>query len=181
MWPKFNCKIVLAGLAAVKCGINARAENIPPRASLFPEDSYEEMQLTLSTVAAAVALAGAGTTVAQCPDYTTYAQTPQGNPSSGPLGLPYMRPDPVCRTFNSTAVEKVITDMKARLKDPDLARLFENTFPNTLDTTVKYFNATESLAFIITGDITAPIRHGVPVLRLVPAPPESGLAPSHNA
>ncbi|CAK5269074.1 unnamed protein product [Mycena citricolor] len=45
--------------------------------------------------------------------------------------------------------------MKARIKDPDLARLFENTFPNTLDTTVKYFNATENLAFIITGDITA--------------------------
>ena len=37
--------------------------------------------------------------------------------------------------------QKVITDMKARQKDPDLARLFENTFPNTLDTTVKYFNA----------------------------------------
>ncbi|KAJ6488892.1 Six-hairpin glycosidase-like protein [Mycena sanguinolenta] len=113
------------------------------------------MQLRLSTVAAAVALAGAGAAVAQCPDYTTYSQTPQGNPSSGPLALPYMRPDPACRTFNSTAVEKVITDMKARLKDPDLARLFENTFPNTLDTTVKYFNATENLAFIITGDITA--------------------------
>lgn len=62
-----------------------------------------------------------------------------------------MRPAPECRTFTSTAVEvrlcgllqhiiltyharlqKVITDMKARLKDPDLARLFENTFPNTL-------------------------------------------------
>jgi meiotically up-regulated gene 157 (Mug157) protein len=41
--------------------------------------------------------------------------------------------------------------MKARLKDPDIARLFENTFPNTLDTTVKYFNATQNLAFIITG------------------------------
>jgi hypothetical protein len=46
--------------------------------------------------------------------------------------------------------------MKSQLKDPDLARLFENTFPNTLgmaldkflllvansetDTTVKYYN-----------------------------------------
>ncbi|KAJ7266601.1 Six-hairpin glycosidase-like protein [Mycena rebaudengoi] len=92
---------------------------------------------------------------AACPDYSQYSGSPQGTPSTGPLGLPYMRPDPACRTFNSTAVEKVITDMKARLKDPDLARLFENTFPNTLDTTVKYFNPTENLAFIITGDITA--------------------------
>ena len=57
--------------------------------------------------------------------------------------------------------------MKARLKDPDLARLFENTFPNTLgessspyhwqnahvssDTTVRYYNKDENLAFIITG------------------------------
>jgi hypothetical protein len=41
--------------------------------------------------------------------------------------------------------------MKARLKDPDVARLFENTFPNTLDTTVKYFNPENNLAFIITG------------------------------
>jgi meiotically up-regulated gene 157 (Mug157) protein len=44
--------------------------------------------------------------------------------------------------------------MKARLKDPDIARLFENTFPNTLDTTVKYFNATQNLAFIITGCVS---------------------------
>jgi hypothetical protein len=31
-------------------------------------------------------------------------------------------------------IQTVILDMKARLKDPDLARLFENTFPNTLGT-----------------------------------------------
>ncbi|KAJ6467644.1 Six-hairpin glycosidase-like protein [Mycena vitilis] len=109
------------------------------------------MKLTLSTVVLAVALAGGAE--AACSDYTTYSQKAQGNPSSGPLALPYMRPE--CRTFNSTAVEKVITDMKSRLKDPDMARLFENTFPNTLDTTVKYFNAQQNLAFIITGDITA--------------------------
>ncbi|THV03293.1 hypothetical protein K435DRAFT_292465 [Dendrothele bispora CBS 962.96] len=93
--------------------------------------------------------------LAQCPDYTTFAQSPQGTPSNGTLGLPSMRPSPECRTFNSTSVERVITDMKARLKDPDVARLFENTFPNTLDTTVRYYNKTENLAFIITGDITA--------------------------
>ncbi|KZV69245.1 glycoside hydrolase family 125 protein [Peniophora sp. CONT] len=91
----------------------------------------------------------------ECPDYTTYAESPQGNASTGPLGLPYMRPSPECRTFNSSAVEQVIEDMKARIKDPDLARLFENTFPNTLDTTIKYFDPDANLAFIITGDITA--------------------------
>ncbi|PNY26290.1 Uncharacterized protein TCAP_03782 [Tolypocladium capitatum] len=41
--------------------------------------------------------------------------------------------------------------MKARLRDPDLARLFENTFPSTLDTTVKYFDPDANLAFIVTG------------------------------
>ncbi|EKM77647.1 hypothetical protein AGABI1DRAFT_122020 [Agaricus bisporus var. burnettii JB137-S8] len=92
---------------------------------------------------------------AQCPDYTGYSQEPQGDPSNGPLGLPFMRPAPACRTFNSTAVEKVISDMKTLLKDPDIARLFENTFPNTLDTTVRYYSQEENLAFIITGDITA--------------------------
>ncbi|KAL4724460.1 hypothetical protein ACLX1H_009076 [Fusarium chlamydosporum] len=41
--------------------------------------------------------------------------------------------------------------MKKRIKNPDLARLFENAFPSTLDTTVKYFDAKENLAFIVTG------------------------------
>ena len=41
--------------------------------------------------------------------------------------------------------------MQARLKDPDLAQMFANTFPSTLDTTVKYFDPDLNLAFIITG------------------------------
>lgn len=45
----------------------------------------------------------------------------------------------------------MISDLKSQLKDPDLARLFENTFPSTLDTTVKYFDPAQNLAFIITG------------------------------
>ena len=68
--------------------------------------------------------------------------------------------------------------MKARLKDPDIARLFENTFPNTLgknssphwsrsvfsiirsspsslDTTVKYFNAVRvATRFYLLSSIT---------------------------
>ncbi|KAJ4472289.1 Six-hairpin glycosidase-like protein [Lentinula aciculospora] len=108
-----------------------------------------------SVVLTGVLLGSSSAVQSQCPDFTTYSASPQGNPSNGTLGLPFMRPDPACRTFNSTAVEKVIEDMKGRLKDPDVARLFENTFPNTLDTTVRYYNQTENLAFIITGDITA--------------------------
>lgn len=49
--------------------------------------------------------------------------------SEGPLELPYQRPHPKCRTFHSDAIEKVIDDVVSRMKDPDLARLFENTFP----------------------------------------------------
>ncbi|TFK76098.1 hypothetical protein BDN72DRAFT_756746 [Pluteus cervinus] len=92
---------------------------------------------------------------ADCPSFNDWSRQARGSPSLGPLKLPYMRPDPACRTFNSSAVEKVITDMKGLIKDPDIARLFENTFPNTLDTTVKYFSKDKNLAFIITGDITA--------------------------
>ncbi|KZP24643.1 glycoside hydrolase family 125 protein [Athelia psychrophila] len=111
------------------------------------------MKLTVGSIGVGLVLGG--TAHAQCPDYATYAGTPQGNASTGPLALPYMRPAPACRTFNSSVVEQVIANVTSRMKDPDLARLFENTFPNTLDTTVKYYNQSENLAFIITGDITA--------------------------
>ncbi|KAJ3543095.1 hypothetical protein NM208_g3760 [Fusarium decemcellulare] len=90
-----------------------------------------------------------------CPDYVDYSQKPHAPFSSGKLKLSFMRPKEECRTFKSPAVEKVIKDIKARVKDPDLGRLFENTFPSTLDTTVKYFDKGENLAFIVTGDITA--------------------------
>lgn len=42
---------------------------------------------------------------ANCPDYTTFSSSPQGNPSTGPLKLPFMRPSAECRTFTSSAVE----------------------------------------------------------------------------
>ncbi|KAG6010039.1 hypothetical protein E4U21_000481 [Claviceps maximensis] len=97
----------------------------------------------------------ASRTPSSCPEYSEYSRQAHAPYSDGPLKLPFMRPSEECRTFKSPAVEKVIEDIKARVKDPDLARLFENTFPSTLDTTVKYFDPKANLAFIVTGDITA--------------------------
>ncbi|GHV62183.1 hypothetical protein FACS1894195_3830 [Bacteroidia bacterium] len=46
--------------------------------------------------------------------------------------------------------------MKSKLKDPKLAWMFENCFPNTLDTTVNFkMNGTRPDTFVITGDIDA--------------------------
>jgi meiotically up-regulated gene 157 (Mug157) protein len=60
------------------------------------------------------------------------------------------------RKFVSPAIEQVITQTKKKLKDKPLAVLFENCFPNTLDTTVttSMINGKPD-TFIITGDIDA--------------------------
>ena len=91
--------------------------------------------------------------------------------SKGPLALPYQRPSPHCRTFTSPSVEEVIEKITERMVDKDLARIFENAFPNTLDTTVRWHvdgtgkrsqykhhqdGAWEGVqSFIVTGDINA--------------------------
>ena len=58
--------------------------------------------------------------------------------------------------FSSDAVEAKIQQVKARLTDPELAWLFENCYPNTLDTTVRYGTLDgKPDTFVITGDIDA--------------------------
>ena len=73
-------------------------------------------------------------------------------------GVSYVskRPAPEKRNFTSAAVEKVIQQTKAKLKDPKLAWMFENCFPNTLDTTVRFKTRNgKPDTFVITGDIDA--------------------------
>ncbi len=60
------------------------------------------------------------------------------------------------RKFRSRSVEELIDQVSRQIADPEMAALFRNCFPNTLDTTV------ESLTFqgkpdtvVITGDIPA--------------------------
>ncbi len=66
------------------------------------------------------------------------------------------RPEKAKRNFNSSAIEKEIRRIKELIKDPELKWLFENCFPNTLDTTVEYeeINGVPD-TFVITGDIHA--------------------------
>ncbi|TVY14830.1 Meiotically up-regulated gene 157 protein [Lachnellula arida] len=114
--------------------------------------------IILGLVAAALVIAPSAR--AQCPDYLDYSQQKHQPYSSGKYQLSYMRPDPACRTFNSSIVEDTIKDMESVIKDPDLYRLFQNSFPNSLDTAVKWKgvaanNSNEELTFLITGDINA--------------------------
>ena len=62
------------------------------------------------------------------------------------------------RLFFSETIEKKIKEVKKKLKDaPYLAWMFENCFPNTLDTTVHYSVTEdgEDDTFVYTGDIHA--------------------------
>lgn len=68
------------------------------------------------------------------------------------------RPVEADRLFRSEVLEKYIKDVKKKLKDtPYLAWMFENCYPNTLDTTVHYMEDEqgEPDTFVYTGDIHA--------------------------
>lgn len=73
-----------------------------------------------------------------CPKYNTVAVLKNKPSSEGKYALPYQRPEKRCRTFAVREVDATIEEMKNEIEDPDLFRLFENTFPNTLDTTISW-------------------------------------------
>ena len=66
------------------------------------------------------------------------------------------RPPLKDRKFVSSAVEAKIAEVKAAIKDKELAWMFENCYPNTLDTTVEIGERNgKQDSFVITGDIEA--------------------------
>jgi meiotically up-regulated gene 157 (Mug157) protein len=70
--------------------------------------------------------------------------------------LTSQRPPPDQRKFVSESVEATIQDVKRDIVDPELAWMFENCYPNTLDTTVRFSTIDgRPDGFVITGDIPA--------------------------
>jgi uncharacterized protein len=70
--------------------------------------------------------------------------------------FPSRRPAPADRKFTSPAVEAKIAEVRGAIRDPEMAWLFENCFPNTLDTTVRTGELDgKPDTFVITGDIDA--------------------------
>jgi len=71
-------------------------------------------------------------------------------------GFAGKRPSGEKRTYISKAVEEELALIKNEIADAEIAWLFENCYPNTLDTTVKFsLKGEEPDTFIITGDINA--------------------------
>lgn len=70
--------------------------------------------------------------------------------------FPVVRTPRAKRKFHSEAVERTIAEVKSSIGNKELAWLFENCFPNTLDTTVDYaMTGGKPDTYIITGDIDA--------------------------
>ena len=68
------------------------------------------------------------------------------------------RPAPKKRLFKSKAVDQKIAEVKKMLKNEKLAWMFENCFPNTIDTTVHFRKDKtdgKNDTFVYTGDIHA--------------------------
>ena len=70
--------------------------------------------------------------------------------------FPLVRTPESERKFKSPAVEKLITEIKNNIGNKEITWLFENCFPNTLDTTVDFeIIKGKPDTFVITGDIDA--------------------------
>jgi len=75
------------------------------------------------------------------------------NPS---LYFPTVRTAVADRKFTSPAVENLIIKFRSKVSSQELAWLFENCFPNTLDTTVDFsMTGDKPDTYVITGDIDA--------------------------
>ena len=110
------------------------------------------IKITLSLALGMTPAAIAASAVQECPADMVAAVANTGSRYSNTR-----RPAESDRLFRSEAVEAQIKRVKKLLKNPKLAWMFENCFPNTLDTTVHYRKDEngKNETFVYTGDIHA--------------------------
>jgi len=77
-------------------------------------------------------------------------------PSFANTEFPVVRVPVARRKFSSKAIEAAIREFQSSVKDKELGWLFNNCFPNTLDTTVTFTTQQgKPDTYVITGDIDA--------------------------
>ena len=87
----------------------------------------------------------ASTAGQKCQSYASYSQSRHQPFSTGAYELAYQRPEPACRTFNSSLVEDAIDRIRDQTTDPDLFRLFDVVWaltrggPGTMTETVSIY------------------------------------------
>jgi hypothetical protein len=83
--------------------------------------------------------------------------SPNMNPPPAPAtDFSSRRPPANQRTFTSPAVEARLSEVSAKIPQPELRWLFANCYPNTLDTTITFRGGPGGEdTFVITGDIPA--------------------------
>ncbi|HEX8548529.1 MAG TPA: glycoside hydrolase family 125 protein [Cytophagaceae bacterium] len=87
---------------------------------------------------------------------STIAVSAIGSKSWAAEAFTSMRPPVAKRKFVSKAVETTISNVKKKIADKELAWMFENCYPNTLDTTVNFYETGgKPQTYVITGDIDA--------------------------
>src|SRR6476661_3785704 len=75
---------------------------------------------------------------------------------AAPPDFPVVRVAENQRHFKSKAIDQAIRDFNRNVPDKELGWLFENCFPNTLDTTVYHDQLNgKPDTYVITGDIDA--------------------------
>lgn len=98
------------------------------------------------------AMAGAAVVAAK----GSMAQMVNANQATAPENFPVVRYPVGRRKFKSVAVENKILEIKNNIKNKEIAWLFENCFPNTLDTTIDFSMVNgKPDTYVITGDIDA--------------------------
>lgn len=136
MWRSRQQTLAYLAAALVLYGLLCTTRNILRDGAILPEvlplgDSafvYEESSGTVVAV----------TDDPDCPEYGQYASRRHEPTTGGRYNLPFQRPRRACRKVVVPEVEEVIQEMSRTIRDPDLFRLFENCFPNTLDTSVTW-------------------------------------------